>query len=110
MCFREERGLSKDPIYLWIRQPATELGSKGMTGLATGDGKMSIGLLLYRTSWFHEEERVIMFSSAWLAGGGTLRAPIIRSLIGRGVPNGMGDAGTARAGQGRRGGTTLTRE
>jgi hypothetical protein len=57
-------------------------------------------VVLYSTSWNNEEQKVYYVQVCLAGGGGTPRAPIIRSLIGRRVPNGMRDAGTQGPGGG----------
>jgi hypothetical protein len=54
-------------------------------------------VVLYSTSWNNEQQKVYYVQVCLAGGGGTPRAPIIRLLIGWRVPNGMRDAGTARA-------------
>jgi hypothetical protein len=64
-------------------------------------GKISISLRLYCCTLPRGTTRSRTFyyvQDCLAGGGGTPRAPIIRSLIGRRVHNGMRDAGTARAG------------
>jgi hypothetical protein len=97
--FFGKKALENGPIYLWIRQSATRFGNKGKTGLATGGGQdIDIAtVVLYSTSWNNEQQKVYYVQVCLAGGGSTPRAPIIRSLIGRRVPNGMRDAGTARA-------------
>lgn len=96
--FFGKKALENGPIYLWIRQSATRFGNKGKTGLATGGGQdIDIAtVVLYSTSWNNEQQKVYYVQVCLAGGGSTPRAPIIRSLIGRRVPNGMRDAGTAR--------------